>query len=402
MSYAYVAYDRSGAERRGTIEASSDAEAMERLRREGLFATSVERSEGSGARRGRSRRGSLRGLVFALRQLAVLTGTGTPVVDALASVERQTKDAAWRGVLGDVRRRVEEGSTLAEAIGAHPGSFGTICQSLVAAGESAGNLSAMLDRVSRLVRRQQRVRSSMLGAMVYPGLLIAVSVGVLGVMIAVVMPRFAEMFESLDAPLPASTRVLMDMSGWLRAWWWLVLGLLISGGCGLVAWLRTPGGRVALDRMLVRAPGVGRLVRSVLAGQVARLLSVLLASRVPLIEAIELTRNTLGNGEYRDLMDRCGERVSKGEHLSAALEGSALIPASMCEALRSAERSGSVAVVLAEVADFIEEDNESLVKSLTSILEPMILIVLGALVAFVAISIFLPLFDLTATAGGGY
>ncbi len=403
MSFTYTAYDRSGKEVCGTIDAASEHEALEEIRRKGLFPTHVghQSEAGAGNTRTRAPRGALKSLVFTLRQLAVLSSTGTPIVDALIAVERQTSDAAWRAILADVRRRVEEGATLAEAMGSHPEAFNAVCRSLVAAGETAGNLGIMLERLARLIRRQQRVRSAMVGALVYPALLISVSTGVLIVMIALVMPRFAEMFESLDAPLPASTEILMDLSAWLRAYWWAVLGALIVGVCGLGAWLSTARGRATRDRVLLRLPIVGTMLRSMGAGRIARLLSVLLASRIPLVEALELTRNTMTNREYRILLEDSIERVTKGDSLSSVFAGSALIPASMTEALRSAERSGTVDTVLGDLADFIEEDNEALVRALTSIFEPVILIVLGGLVAFVAISIFLPLFDLTASATTG-
>lgn len=403
MSYSYTAYDRSGKEVCGTIDAASEHEALEEIRRKGLFPTHVGRQKESLQRGPKSRapRGALRSLVFTLRQLAVLSSTGTPIVDALIAVERQTSDGAWRAILADVRRRVEEGATLAEAMGSHPEAFNAVCRSLVAAGETAGNLGVMLERLARLIRRQQRVRSAMVGALVYPALLISVSAGVLVVMIALVMPRFAEMFESLDAPLPASTEILMDLSAWLRAYWWAVLGTLIAGACGLGAWLSTAHGRATRDRILLRLPIVGTMLRSMSAGRIARLLSVLLASRIPLVEALELTRNTITNREYRILLEGSIERVTRGDSLSSVFSGSPLIPPSMTEALRSAERSGTVDTVLGDLADFIEEDNEALVRALTSVFEPIILIVLGVLVAFVAISIFLPLFDLTASATTG-
>jgi len=259
----------------------------------------------------------------------------------------------------------------------------------------------MLDRLSRLIRRQQRVRSTLIGSMIYPALLISVSAGVLMVMMILVLPRFADMFKTLDAPLPASTAMLMGLSEWFKGNWWIVLGgLLISAGT-TVAWARTPGGRRRLHRLALDLPILGRVQRSMVAGQIARLLGVLLGSKVPLLEAVELTRNAVVNEHYKDLLGRAGERVTKGEALSSAFSDGGLMPASMVEALRSAERGGSTAWVLSELADFIEEDNESLVRSMMTLLEPMILIVLGAMVAFVAISIFLPLFDLTAATQRG-
>ncbi len=403
MSYAYTAYDRAGKKKSGVVGAASEQEAREHLRRDGLYATDVVASSAPKAAAGNLRPPTrrLNALVYTLRQLAVLISTGTRIADALAVVERQSKNDRWRAIIADVRLRVEEGESLSAAMATHPRCFDAVCQSLVAAGESAGNLNVTLDRLSRLVRRRQRMRATLIGAMIYPALLILISSGVLAVMAVLVLPRFGEMFESLDVPLPASTAVLLDLSAFMRESWWIVLGSLVGVTCAVAAILRTAWGLKMKDRAMIRLPVFGGLQRSVAAGQIARLMSLLLTSRVPLLEAIELTRNTMRNGEYRDLLNEAGERVTKGEHLSAALANSPLIPSNMGEALRSAERAGAVAPVLADVADYIEEDTESLVKSLTTILEPAILIVMGVLVAFVAISIFLPLFDLTASAQGG-
>lgn len=400
MRYSYTAYDRAGTRKTGVIEASSEHEAREVLRRDGLFATDLQASSSptNTATSFKPPRNRLKHLVFTLRQLAVLISTGTRVVDALLVVERQTRNERWRAIIGDIRERVEEGESLSVAMVRHPKCFDAVCQSLVAAGESAGNLNITLDRLSRMVRRRQRMRAALVGALIYPALLICISSGVLVVMAVMVLPRFGEMFETLDAPLPASTAFLLDLSTFAREKWWVVLGSLVAGVSLLITVLRTQWGQRMRDRAMIRIPVVGGLQRAVAAGQIARLLSLLLNSRVPLLEAIELTRNTMRNREYRDLLEEASERVTKGEHLSAALANSPLIPPNMGEALRSAERAGSVAPVLADVADYIEEDTEILTKSLSTIIEPVILIAMGVLVAFVAISIFLPLFDLTASA----
>lgn len=406
MKWAYQAFDMQGNTRSGTVEAAAEAEAVELLRREGLFASSIRRSnKGATASGGRRLRlgggGRLRHLTVTLRQMAVLVSTGTPVVEALHAIERQSADVRWRAVLSDVRARVEEGSTLADAMAAHPRSFGSICQSLVAAGEAGGKLEAMLERLAELTRQQQRVRSSLIGAMVYPTLLIGVSAIVLTMMVMFVLPRFAEMFETLDMPLPASTSFLLALSDWLREWWWCVPIALGGATAGLWRWALTPRGRRRLDALIVTAPLVGPMARSLSVAQMSRLLGVLMQARVPLLEAIDLTHDAMRNTMYREMLDAARIAVSKGEPLSASFADSPLVPDSISEAARSGERSGSLGRVLGDVADFIDEDNEVLVRSLTSIIEPVILIVLGVMVAIIALSMFLPLFDMTAAATGG-
>lgn len=419
MKYAYTAYDAKGRSKSGVIEAAGKHEAAEELRDQGLMVERVEASQDrspdvsilrtrtdreprvrtSGAR---SRAGRLKGLVTFTRQLSVLVGTGTPLVDALESLERQFPDADWRRVIGDVRRRIEEGSTLTEALEQHPRHFDSISRSLVAAGESGGNLGEMLDRLSSLVRQQLHVRSSMIGALVYPVLLIVVAVIVLGLMVGFVLPRFAGLFETLDMPLPPTTQMLMALALFLQSYWWAALGLMVAGLIGLYSWWGSPGGRRVSHTVAVRAPHLGRIVRAFSTAQMARLLGTLLQSKVPLLDSLALTRQACTNMHYEALLARVEQRVTKGETISAALAESDLVDPSACEAIRNGEKSGRVGEVMLHLADFMDEENEVVIRSLTSILEPIILIVLGVVVAFVALSTFLPLFDLTSmTQTGG-
>ncbi len=407
MNFEYRAYDNSGAETKGSIDASDSEDAVERLRRKGLFV--VEVSKGDSGDRGPSRGrggsggggGSKKQLALMARELSVLVTTGTPLVDALAAVERQADTEKWRSVINDVRTRVEEGSTLADALEARPEVFDPVFRSLIAAGESSGQLDEMLMRLATLTRRQLAARGSIIGALVYPALLLTVCCGVLTVMIAVVLPRFAGLFETLDAPLPASTKVLMGISGFIRAYWWGVVPGLIVGVVGLCLYIRTPSGKRVLDTVAIRAPQIGRLTRSLCVARIMRLLGTLLESRVPMMEALALTRDSVGNRHYAAIVEQAEDAVTRGESVSEAFSRSGLIPASTCEAIRNGEQSGKLAVVLSALADYMDEENQTTLKSLGTLLEPIIMILLGLVVGFVAVSMVLPLFDLTASAGGG-
>lgn len=406
MKLTYTAYDHAGAIKSGSIEAAGTDEATEKLHQRGLFVTKIHEERGS-AKVGSSsggtikvRTGRLKMLAPLTRQLAVLIRTGTPLVDALGAAEFQCKDEGWKAVLANVRQRVEEGESFSEALGAHPKQFDALTRSLVAAGETGGNLGPMLDRLAVVIRQQQHVRGALLGAMIYPVLLITVSLCVLTMMIMLVLPRFSEMFASLDAEIPLSTQMLMAISDWMRSNWWMVLIALVAVGVGGTAWLRTAAGRRVWHGLVLRMPVVGTIVRNFATAQIARVLGVMLNSRVPMLEAIGLTRDAVANVHYKDLLLAAQEAVTRGEPISRTFDDSDLITRSVCEAVRSGERSGSVGEVLVSVAEFMDEDNEVIVRSLTSIIEPVILIVLGALVAFIALSMFLPMFDLVASAPG--
>lgn len=420
MRYGYKAYDRSGREISDVIEATATSEAEELLRRQGLFVVElVERKAiltGRAARAlvGRSARSArpvggfgrtarLKDVTAFFRQLSVLVSTGTPMVDALEAIERQTPAGKWKATLADVRTKVEEGQTFAQAMEPHATYFDAICRSLVSAGESSGQLDAMLRRLAMLTRQQLKVRSSVAGAMVYPILLIFVCIGVMGVMMGFVLPRFEGLFTSLGAPLPPTTKLLMALSAWLREYWWAALIGAGLAGFGVHAWMGSEAGRVWWHGTVLRLPIFGKVVRSFVTSRVLRVMGVLLEGKVPLLDALRLTREATGNLCFADLVVRAEDEVTKGGNISSVLGTSTLISQSVTEAVRSGERTGQVGPVLSNLAEFMDEDNEIILRSLTSLIEPVILIVLGLLVGFVAISMFLPLFDLTTTtqSGGG-
>ncbi len=407
MKFAYTAFDRSGKPVTGTVEASDMSSATEMLRSRGLFVSDVREGPGAAVRgndagvRRLPTGMRLRNLALFTRQLSILVSTGTPLVQAIEASERQSNDERWRAVLADVRRRVEEGAGFAEALAAHPEAFDPICRSLVLAGESGGKLEMMLGNLADLARQQLKVRSAMLGAMVYPCLLICVAITVSITMIAFVMPRFKGLFANLDTPLPPTTKVLMDLSDQLRTQWMWYVPALIGIGTALWYAARSEAGKAWFDANIVRIPKIGGLVRGLVCARMVRVLGVLLEGRVPLLDALSLTRGTLNNQRYAALMQRAEEAVVRGSNVSDVLADPALIPMSVSEALRSGERSGRLAPVLLSLAQFMDEDNDIAVKSLTSILEPVILLMLGLVVGTVAISMFLPLFDLASAGTGG-
>ncbi len=412
MKFRYQAFDRAGAARSAVIEAGSLADASEMLRREGLYVSSVTRtddaagSQGHGARAARGLRlgtgtSRIKNVASFTRQMSVLVGTGTRVADALLALERQTRDARFREVVAGVRKKVEEGGTLSDAMGSYTRWFDPIAVSLVRAGESSGRLDQMLHRLSDISLQRLRTRQSIVGAMIYPLLLIKISIGVLTTMLLFVLPRFTGLFKTLQVPLPPTTKALMLVSTFLVEYWWLVVG----GLAGIVVfgtlWVRSKPGRATVDRAFVTLPLLSRVTRSFATARMSRVLGLLMDARVPLLESLDLTKQSLINGEHRKMLDATADAVQRGDSLSACLSKGDLIEPGVVEALKNAERTGQIGPVLISMADYLDEENRNLVKSITSLIEPAILITLGVVVGFIATSLFLPLFDLTASAGGG-
>ncbi len=410
MKLAYQAFDKTGRSIHDTIEAATIDDAREQLRRQGLFIANLVRAGAEGAaaaqgpaKGGRRIRGGKRYKLLAMftRQLYVLLSTGTPIVDALSALERQTKDPAWKRVVTDLRDQVEQGRSLSEAMNKHPEAFDAVYRSLISAAEHGGKFEVILDRLSMLTRKQMQMRNQVAGALVYPVLLLTVSIAVLVAMLTFVLPRFATLFDTLKLPLPPTTKIMVALSDILVGYWWAIVPTLIATAVGSVLASRTPQGRACWDTVLLRIPVVRDLVRGLITARIVRLLGVLGDSYVPVLDALALAKETAGNRHYRALVGAAEDAVTRGEPISSAFKDERLINPTVYEAMRSGEQTGKIATLLINMADFLDEDNEVRLKTATSLLEPVILIGLGIVVGFVAVSMFLPLFDLTAQAGGG-
>lgn len=413
MKFAYEAFDATGKRSRGTIEAAGPAEATEAVRRQGLYVSDLTEARagavvgpsatpavaGTRVRMGKGKR--LKNLAIFTRQLAVLVASGTPLVDALGALERQSKEKAWRDVVAALRLRVEEGTPLSDAMAGYPDVFDAVARSLIAAGEAGGIFDTMLDRLAVLTKKSLHVRQAVIGAMVYPALLIVIAINVLCGMLLFVLPKFAGLFESLDAPMPPTTKFLMTLSDGLRNYWWALIAGVVGGFFGVRSWLRTPAGKRAVDTVAVKTPVLRDVTKSFAVARITRVLGTLLNGRVPMLDALALARQTARNVHFAELVARAEEAVTRGMPVSSALAEGDLVQPSVVEAIRSGEQSGQVANLMLNMADFLDEENEVVIKSLTSILEPLILMALGVVVGFIAISMFLPMFDLTSMAQQG-
>ena len=409
MKLAYKAYDGVGKAVTGIVDAGDAAGAADLLRRKGLFVAEVKASiptEGKKTplrRRRSSRSQRLKDVAWFSRQLYVLISSGTQLADGLHALERQTRPGPWRQVMTSLRTRVEEGSSLAAALEPHGAYFDPIYRNLIAAGESSGQLVQMFDRLAALKQKQLKIRNSIRGALIYPVLLMTAGLTIFAMLLLFVIPRFAGLFQTMDVPLPASTALLLAVSDAFRNYWWLLL-LLTAGAVGaLIAFLHTPRGRSLWDTAILRLPYIGSIVRSLSTARFVSLLGVLMQARIPVLEALHHVRQSTGNLRYQELIARAHDSVAKGEAMSAAFDEARLINPSVYEAIRSGEASGEIDRLLLTISGFLDEENEVIVRSLTSIIEPLILIVMGLLVGLIAVCMFTPLFDLASMTqqGGG-
>jgi len=408
MKLAYTAYDGSGKTVTGVVDAADTSTGMDMLRRKGLYVAEIVAAAASGPRNAGTRKRRLSGnqrlknVAWFSRQLHVLVCSGTQLADALPALERQTRPGPWRQIIVGLRTRVEEGASLSAAMESYSDCFDPIYRSLISAGESSGHLLEMLDRLASLKQKQLRIRNSVVGALIYPCMLTTVGTIIFSMLLVFVIPRFSGLFQTLNVPLPGSTRALLTVSSIFRGYWWLILLLIAGLIAAVVAYLRTPGGRAARDTAILRVPYIGRVVRSFSTARIVSLLGVLMQAHIPVLEALGLVRQSAGNLRYEGIVAKAADFVSRGEPMSTAFADASLISPSVHEAIRSGEESGELDRLLLNIASFLDEENEVVIRSLTSIIEPVILILMGLLVGVVSICMFLPLFDLTAmTQGGG-
>lgn len=407
MRLTYQAWDKGGKLVSDTIDAPDADDARESLRQRGLFVTQIDEAAmvqdgaqlaGSKWRMKKGKTARLKVLANFCQQLFLMIKTGTPIVQSLEAVERQSRDLRVRAMIARVRMRVEEGESLAVAMEAEPDYFDPVMRNLIDAGETSGKLPYMLERVGSLTRKQLGVRNKVAGALVYPALLMVVAIGVAILMMVLVLPRFGQLFEDLDVPLPPTTAILMDGSAWAREFWWLALAGVLAGVFALLKWMRTTSGKQLLDRLVLRVPGVGKVIRNFATARIARLVGTLRESYLPLLDVLDLVGQTSSNTQYRRMLENAKTAVSQGKPMSSAFSDERLVNPTVYEAMRSGEETGQIGPLLLSLADVMDEENDVVVKSLTNILEPIILVFLGILIGFVAISLFMPVFDLMSSA----
>ena len=405
MDFDYTAYNQQGKVISGTIDSQNTIAAMELLRRKGLFVSRIARAGRRVLGRGPGKHihwpGQTQKTVAVFtRQLCVLIASGTPVLESLSALERQSCPGPWRACLKGMQVSLEAGDSLSEAMKAYPKYFDTVYQCLIRAGESSGRLVDVLDRLGQFKQKQVRVQNQIVGAMIYPILLLSVAVCLFPLMLVFIIPRFSQLFASLDVPLPGSTKCLVDLSVFLKAYGWMILLLFLGVQALLILFLGTERGQETKDRVLLRLPLLGGLVKGFVTTRIVRLLGVLLGAKIPLLEALQLIHRATGNSVYDRCIASSIEQVTEGESLSKAFEDSQRFNPSIVEAIRSGEQTGRLDHLMNHMADFLEDENEVVVRSLTSVVEPMILVTMGLLVGGMAISMFMPLFDLTAMTGG--
>ena len=403
--FAYVGLDTAGRERRGSVRADSQDAARAQLASRRLYVVRIEpRSADSAApllSRGllARRRLGVRQLTLFTRQLATLV-TVAPLEEALRTLSRQAEREEVRRILGSVHEGVVEGRRLADAMGREPKSFPPLYRAMVAAGEGSGTLPHILERLAALLERQAQVRGKVLSTLAYPLVLAVVAAFVVFALMIFVVPKVVEQFENVGQELPLLTRMVIGLSSFLSAWWWaLLVAAVLAVILGARA-LKEEGLRMKFDAALLRIPLVGRLIRDLHAARMARTLSTMVASRLPLLEGLTLTTGTVHNRVLRAASAEIAETVRTGGSLSGALRKAGVFPPLLVYLAASGEASGRLDLMLERAADYLDREFDAFTTTALSLLEPAIIIVMGVIVALIVLSILLPILQLDTLAGG--
>ncbi|MEI8298655.1 MAG: type II secretion system inner membrane protein GspF [Pseudomonadota bacterium] len=399
-AFQYTALDSAGRERRGLLEGDTARQVRQQLREQQLLPVSIAEVEGNEAKRNTGLRFSLRrgisaaDLSMLTRQLATLSRAGLPLEEALLAVSQQTEKPRVAAIVSGVRARVLEGRSLADGLGAFPQVFPEIYRATVSAGEQAGRLDNVLERLADYTESREILQSKIRNALVYPVLLTVVCVVIVSLLLGYVVPEVVNVFKAGKHQLPLLTRALIALSDGFRHWWWL-LGLGTGGAVwGFRRWLEDPAARRRWHHAQLRTLLIGRVVRGVNAARFARTLSILTASAVPVLEALRIAGEVVSNLPMRDAVATAADRVREGAPIAKSLGSSRLFPPMLIHLIASGESSGELESMLERAATNQERDMDGIVNTAVNVLGPAMILVMGGFVLLIVLALLLPIFEL--------
>jgi type IV pilus assembly protein PilC len=382
--------DRNGKAVRGEQRAASENQVMASLRRQGIIPGKIKKRK---MRSGKAIKP--KDIALFTRQLATMMKAGVPLLQSFDIVGRGNTNPSVTKLLNDIRTDVETGTSLSSAFRKHPMYFDNLYCNLVEAGETAGILESLLDRLATYMEKTEAIKSKIKSALMYPTAVVVVAFVVVAVIMIFVIPAFKQVFTSFGADLPAPTLFVMAVSEYFVQWWWLIFGA-IGGGIYffMQAWKRNEKMQKFMDRVLLKIPVFGALIEKSCIARWTRTLSTMFAAGVPLVEALDSVGGASGNSLYADATTRIQQEVSTGTSLTAAMQNANLFPSMVIQMTAIGEESGSIDHMLGKAADFYESEVDEMVAGLSSLMEPIIIVFLGTLIGGIVVSMYLPIFKL--------
>lgn len=401
-TYEYMAVDKGGKQKKGTMDAQTPERVKEFLKNEGLIPISVKEQSflnkdiSIGAKKVKARDMS----IFC-KQFASIMQAGVTIINALQMLSEQTENKTLREAVKSVQIDVEKGESLASAMRNQGEIFPPILIHMVEAGEASGSLDIAFERLAIQFEKQAKVNGLVKRSLAYPIVIILVAIAVVIVMLVVVFPQFEEMFASLDSELPAITKLVQSMSSFVQSFWWLLAMIVAAVVLGIRTYSKTESGQIFFSKIAMNAPMFGNLTIKSASATLARTLSTLLAAGISLVDAVEIVSKVISNAIIRSALENSVEEIQRGVPLSVPLEQSEVFPPMVCHMTRIGEETGNVEEMLSKIADYYEEEVENATAALTSLLEPLIIVVLGGLVMFILLAIYLPILSMYSAVENG-
>ncbi len=400
-SFVYTAIDTRGKSVKGKVEAENEQLVLSKLHEQQYHVLSVSEDKSASSKANSkttsSKNVKLTNMVIFSRQFATMIDAGVAIVRCLDILEGQTKDVALKPVISQCKKDVKGGLSLTDAFSKHPNVFSRLYVNMVKAAETGGILDKILDRLATFLEDEQEIKAKIKGAMIYPVMVLGFAMAMVVGLMLFVMPKFKEIFDSMNIDMPAATKLLFGISGFMQQYWWAGL----FGGIGLYFgykyYSKTETGAWQIDLLKLKVPVVGELVQKMAISRFSRTFATLIASGVPMMRSLEIVGETSGNRVIARTIENARNAIREGQKISTPLAASNMFPGMVTHMIDIGEETGRLSEMLAKVSDFYDSEVETAVKSLTSLIEPCLIVTMGGIVGFIAISIMAPIFKMVSS-----
>lgn len=394
-AFMYTARDQSGQLKSATLEAASKEEAISQLKKQRLNVIKIDEQ----TKKKKVGKVPMRDIVIFTRQFSTMINSGLPLVQAMGILAEQSENPGLRDITKQVVFDVESGNTVADALRKHPAAFSELYVNMVAAGEAGGILDTILMRLAVFMEKNDALVRKVKGAMIYPGVIMTVAGGAIIVLLVFVIPTFQRMFAEAGIPLPLPTRIVIKLSELLQAYWYMLIIGVYALFFAIKKYYATPGGQLVLDRLMLKAPVLGDVLRKSAVSRFTRTLGTLIGSGVSILDGLEITAKTAGNRVISDAIMESRSSIAGGETISAPLKKSQVFPPMVISMINVGEQTGGLDEMLTKIADFYDEEVDAAVSGLLALMEPMMIVFLGIVVGGMVVAMYLPIFDMVNAAG---
>jgi len=390
-TFTYTARSFAGEMRTATLEAQSRDDVIAQLRRQRLNVVKIDEAIPKKPKGGHIK---MRDIVILTRQFSTMINAGLPLVQAMTILADQSQNKTLSEIMRKVVFDVESGNTVADALGKHPKAFSSLYVNMVAAGEAGGILDTILMRLATFMEKNDALIRKVKGAMIYPGVIMAVAGLAITVLLIFVIPVFENLFASAGLALPLPTRIVMGMSRFLKGYWYVVLGTIVASVFMFKRYAATSDGRLKIDRFLLKVPVLGDVLRKSAVSRFTRTLGTLVSSGVSILDGLEITAKTAGNRVVQDAIMESRASIAGGDTIAAPLKKSGVFPPMVISMISVGEQTGGLDEMLSKIADFYDEEVDAAVSNLLSLLEPVMIVFLGVVVGGMVVAMYLPIFDM--------